>query len=391
MTMNHYNVLYLEAGSSGQGGSFVSLLQLISVFSNKKNHLHIILWNDSPYIPQYQALGASVLKIDNPIYSMKKAVIRTLYNLATRVLRRIYPSLLIQLELWLQYFCYRKIVSYAKQNSINLIHLNNQPMRNFIGFWAAKKLNLPALCHLRTLNGYGMTRAHIKFLNTLRCHMIAVSESAAIYWQQCGIPNEWITRIANPYQGSLNQEKKSKKLGYSLVCISRLAPRKGLMFLLEAFHELVQIDSRFTLSIIGDGELRGTLLQKVSSLKLMDHVKLLGYVHEASQQLADYDVLVFVSEQEGFGRVILEGMSAGIPIVATNVAGVNEILQHRHNGLLIEYGEKQQFVQSVLSLYRDEAIRIKLLDNARQSIEMYFNMDLFYKKISTLYDAVLVG
>ncbi len=391
-----HTILYIESGSSGKGGSYVSLLQLLTVFSNNYE-LHVLLWNDSPFIMQYQELGAHVVKIDNPIYTVKKSRLKKLYNAATALFSRTAPRMLIGCELLLQYSCYRKVLSYVKKNSITLIHLNNQPIRNFIGFWLAKTLNLPVVSHLRTLNGYGMTPAHINFLKRLRCRMVAPSHSASDYWQKAGVPLEWISVLPNPYYEEpgfrplLNDVPATRPTGYSLVCISRLEEGKGLFFLIAAFRELLKSDSQFTLTLIGDGILREKLQQEVERYQLNNHVSFLGYVHDAKRLLPHYNLLIFVSEREGFGRVAVEGMAAGIPVVASKVSGIVDVVQDQYNGLLVDYGDIPQLTSAVLSLQRDPALREKLIENGRRTVNDRYGLSAFRTKMETVYESFFAG
>lgn len=384
-----YSILYMDAGSSGQGGSFVSLGQMLDLLAASGHQLHVILWNASPFEERYRASGAKVVRIYNPIYTTNKNKLLKIYNALTALLYRRIPSILVGVELFLQYVCYRRVLRYAKENSIDLIHLNNQPIRNFIGFWLAKKLKIPVLSHLRTLHGYGLTSAHIKFMKKLCCHMIAVSNASFSYWHQQGIPKEWISVLQNPYDGMLLERNFSKKQYYSLVCISRLENGKGLFFLIKGFYELLKKDSQFTLTLIGDGTLKEELQALVNELGIQQQVKFLGYVQNAKELLPQFDALLFLSEQEGFGRVALEGMAAGIPVIASNVDGINEIVQNQYNGLLIEPNNTDHLVTAVLMLNEQAELAETLIKNGYQTVKTAYAADHFQRQLTTVYDDLM--
>jgi glycosyltransferase involved in cell wall biosynthesis len=380
-----FSILFMDAGDSGQGGSFVSLLQLISLFSAKGHQIHVVLWNNSPYVTKYQQLGAKVTVLDHPFYSKKTRICRYFYNKLIAFSMRFSQNLLPYIELFLQWRCYRVLVNYARLNRVNIIHTNNQPIRNFIGFWLAKKLQLPIVAHLRTLHGYGFTQTHINFIRKLNYQMIAVSNSAAQYWEKLGVPANSIVTIANPYDGEFNQQIQTKSRTKKLVYVGRLEANKGLEFLLLSFTQLLKLDPGFTLSIIGDGTIKHKLQEYCREANIEQQVNFLGYIIDAKQLLSQFDVLIFPSAQEGFGRVLLEAMAAKIPVIATRVSGVIDIVRHQYNGLLVDYNDCQQLVAAILMFYQDKTLANQLIENGYHTVINEFNVSNCYQQLSNVY------
>lgn len=379
-----FSILFMEAGASGQGGSFVTLLNLIRMLCKNQHTVHVVLWNDSPFVAQYQQAGAKVFIIPHRFYGRKKSYL-WLYNKMIACSLRFFPKLMPYIELLFQRDYCRYLEKYIRAHQITILHLNNQPVRNFIGFWLAKKVKIPVISHLRTLNGYSFSKAHVNFISKLNCKMIAVSSSAAEYWKNLDIPADWIRVLPDPYEGEYQLENLNKKLGKSIVYLGRLEERKGLDFLLETFALLLKEDPAFRLFLIGEGSKKIYLQAYAKKIGIDAQITFLGYVHEAKKILNQFDLLVFPSEQEGFGRVLLEAMAMRLPIVATRVAGIADAIQHEYNGLLVNYGNVSEFKEAILRLYKEADLRIRLIENGWKCVTQNYAENNFYKEIFACY------
>lgn len=384
-------ILFIEAGTSGKGGSFVSLLQMLKLLSKKQYRLVVLLWNYSPFMDQYRTLGAEVFQINNALYTVNKNKYKLFYNKLTALLLRLFPVALPWLELFLQLNAYKQMKKIVQRFKVDFIHLNNQPLRNFIGFWLAKHLNIPVVCHLRTLHGYGLTQAHINFLKQLNVTMIAVSNAAAEYWEKKGIPGSWIKVIYNPYDGKLvKQWLTSKPFQKKIIYIGRIEKTKGVDYLLEAFKNAQSTLSDLSLTIIGDGAYYQTMKEKAHVLGITNKISFLGYINDAKQLLPQYDVLVMPSAIEGFGRVLVEAMAVGIPVISTHTSGINEIITDHFNGLLTPYGDVSALTRAIIELVQNRSLRREMQENAYYTVCKKFQEDEFYKKLLSSYNALAV-
>src|SRR3990167_8617448 len=123
-------VLLFESGESGIGGSFVCLVDLLRFFVQQGCDVHIVLWNDSPFLRVYQDLGAKVTTLNNPIYSKySSSLIKFIYNKLTAFFLRTAPIALPYIELALQYRCYSRLKKYCVRHKVTALYLNNQPIR----------------------------------------------------------------------------------------------------------------------------------------------------------------------------------------------------------------------------------------------------------------------
>lgn len=156
---------------------------------------------------------------------------------------------------------------------------------------------------------------------------------------------------------------------FLFVTVGRLIPRKGYEQLLAVWRHVPQAH----LAIIGDGPLRRRLEALIQSNKLTDRVHLLGFVPDEKkrQLLAVADAYISAATHEGFGIVFLEAMIAGLPIIATDTGGQNDVLVNGVNALLIPAGNPAALRQAVQTLQSDRELRQRLGGNNKTKVQEY--------------------
>lgn len=146
---------------------------------------------------------------------------------------------------------------------------------------------------------------------------------------------------------------------YSFAAVGRVSRIKGLSFALSAMKKLdPALD--VTLYIIGTGVLCEELGQEAMAMGLGDRVRFLGFKRNIYDYLAHIDCLIMPSLHEGLPYTILEAMSLGIPILASRVGGLSEVLDHEQNALLFEVGDVQEMVRQMELMVRDPALGKRL-------------------------------
>lgn len=156
----------------------------------------------------------------------------------------------------------------------------------------------------------------------------------------------------------------------SLIWIGRIVPIKNLQMLLDALVVLKQSGMTLQVTIVGDGELRSSSESFVAKQHLAN-VKFLGYRNDIPRLLAQHEVFVLTSLNEGFGRVLVEAMACGLAIVATRVGGVPELIQHQKNGLLVESRNHRQLAESIQYMWENRQICRNMGLTNRKSAEFY--------------------
>ena len=153
-----------------------------------------------------------------------------------------------------------------------------------------------------------------------------------------------------------------------IVCIAELHPIKRHTILLQAMAELIPSKPDMRLVLIGDGVMKDKIEQQIKELDLDNHVFVLGTIVEAARFLKAFDLFVLVSKSESYGYVIHEAGSAMVPVVATDVGGIPDIIVNKTEGLLIAPDSVTELVSAIktilsspqLTTLRTEALAQKL-------------------------------
>lgn len=182
-------------------------------------------------------------------------------------------------------------------------------------------------------------------------------------------------RPANTSESHGNVSKQRVKM--QVYCVSRLSPEKGIDILLEAARKLPEID----FLIAGDGPER-EILENSSS----PNVTFLGFVKDIPDLLSQADVLCVPSRSEGLGLAALEAMAAGVPVVASRVGGLPEVILDGETGLLFT-SEDPEALKIALQTLLDNPERRKAMGEAgRKRAESVFDAKTMQKKTRAVWE-----
>lgn len=166
-------------------------------------------------------------------------------------------------------------------------------------------------------------------------------------------------------------------------------PRKGQDRLLPlAAHWRIALPS-FRLLLFGQGPTRRALERRAAALGLGDCVHFAGFVPDWPALLPGLDLLLHPARREGLGNVVLEAMSAGVPVVASAVGGIVDVIRDGVDGRLLPPDDEQAWQSAVDSLLRDPERRALLAAAARHRIEAGFTIDAMTDAYLELYRDVL--
>ncbi|GAI02580.1 unnamed protein product, partial [marine sediment metagenome] len=145
-----------------------------------------------------------------------------------------------------------------------------------------------------------------------------------------------------------------------------------------------------SLYIVGDGPLKQELKAKIQDLGLEDRVYLIGVCKDIPTLLSQADALVLSSVWEGLPNVILEAMAAGLPIVATDIGGVRELVSDGENGFLVPCQEPMLLAEAMMHLMAiTEQKRTEMGKRGRTIVKKKYNINIIVKKWEALYEEVL--
>lgn len=170
--------------------------------------------------------------------------------------------------------------------------------------------------------------------------------------------------------------------------IARLTEQKGHRFLFDAMAATPAL-VEMHLMVVGGGELQTALARQVDDLGLTGRVHFLGPRRDLGDLLAAMDVFVMPSLWEGLPLSLVLAMGAGLPVVATSVAGIPEVVDSGRTGLLVPPGDRAALGSALATLITDAAVRGRLGRDARASVLPRFNIDGYVQSIAALYDRLL--
>jgi len=255
---------------------------------------------------------------------------------------------------------------------------------------------------------HGMTlwkkRRHVVvegFANRFTDKMLAVSEDIRqrrIKHQN--VPPEKIITLPNAvnierFTAAPKADQIREQLGLDpsapvIGTVARLVPPKRLDYLLETAAIVCQTIPKARFVIIGDGPLRQSLENQAQQLGLLpDKIQFLGSRQDIPKLLAMLDIFTLSSEREGLPVSLLEAMAASKPVVVTSVGGIPEIIEHRHNGLLVPPHNPAALAESIVGLIQNQPLREKLAAQGHQTIKAQYSVTAIAQRIIDLYDEIL--
>ncbi|HUW84738.1 MAG TPA: glycosyltransferase family 4 protein [Phycisphaerae bacterium] len=252
-----------------------------------------------------------------------------------------------------------------------------------------------------TLQGWDSERP-LTYKRRLACMLLsrvtsaltAVSfEAAERFCRETHVPRQRVEVIGNPVD--VRQFAGMKPRGcvngrIVVAGVGRLTQIKDWPVWLEAIRLLRRAVSTDVQCIVaGDGPMRGRLEQLCWRLGLADTVEFVGYQPNVAGVLARADVVMLLSRREGLPMALLEAMAAGVPVVATCVGGVPEVVIDGLTGLLVEPGRPDQAATALARLMGDGHLARCLSEAGRQHVTNRFSLDRVAAQYVRLYRRVV--
>ncbi len=169
--------------------------------------------------------------------------------------------------------------------------------------------------------------------------------------------------------------------------IGSLNRQKGIPYLLDAMPMILKHFPLATLEIIGKGPEKNYLRAKIETLKISRHVSFLGEKDEPAKYMKEWDVFVLPSISETFGIVLLEAMQTGIPVIASNIGGIKDIVTDKKNGLLFQPKSGKEIAEAVIEIFDNPVLAAKLKRSAFERVEE-FDWRKVIKKLEDVYSGL---
>ena len=199
-----------------------------------------------------------------------------------------------------------------------------------------------------------------------------------------------LERFENLSREDIRRRLKIKEDEKVIVFVGTLRPVKGVKYLIKTMKIITQKGTDTRLMLVGDGVDRGKLEGLVEELDLGKYVKFIGKVpnEEVPEYMVASDVFVLPSLSESFGIVNLEAMASGLPIVATKVGGLPEVVKDGETGFLVEPRNPEQIAEKVLLIFEDDELRERISENNKKKAKEY-SWESVVKRLEKVYQNYL--
>ncbi len=229
----------------------------------------------------------------------------------------------------------------------------------------------------------------------LTTHFIAVSGGLQKALLQQGIPEKKITVIYNGLNPDDFISKRPPgswrlKMGIEpdvplVAIIGRLHPVKGHRLYLQAAAEILKNRPEIRFVVVGCGPEKDRLEEQAGELGISGSVLFTGFVDNVAEVLPDLNILVIPSLWEGFGLTALEAMVAGVPVVATSVGGLPEVVEHGSTGLLVPPGDGAALARGINWMLDHPNEALEMAESARTVVGEKFTAGVMARKTENLY------
>jgi len=295
-----------------------------------------------------------------------------------------------------------RLVKVLKENNIDILHCHRHKA-SFYGAIAGVLAKTPVvLSHVHGLSRTkNLGRRIFNFILFKRFNKIigcAKSVRDDVIKNNPSVSPEKVIALENSVDidyftnVSISKSEAKKMLGvpsdvFVFGTIARLAPTKGLSYLIEAFQEVKKHKPSVHLALLGDGRCRAELEKQVANTSCSDSIHFLGHRSNIEKLLKGMDVFVLSSIAEGMPLVILEAMAAGIPCVATRVGGIEEVINSDEIGMLIPSKDSGALAKAMIKM-GDESKekREQFIKKARDRIQKFYSHDIVRKKLENIYE-----
>lgn len=173
-----------------------------------------------------------------------------------------------------------------------------------------------------------------------------------------------------------------------LLSVGRLEEQKGFDIAIQAMEPVARA-SNARLLIAGDGEQRRLLADRVTDLGLTDRVSLLGNRSDVHELMLNADILIHPARWEGFGLVLLEAMRAGLPVVATKIGAIPEVVADGVTGLLVPPNDPDKLAAAAIELIRNPARRREMGMAGFERLKEHFSPEQMGRAVAAIYDEVI--
>ncbi|MBU1726554.1 MAG: lipopolysaccharide heptosyltransferase II [Candidatus Omnitrophica bacterium] len=287
-----------------------------------------------------------------------------------------------------------QVVDIIRKEEIDIVHARSR-VPAWIAYLATRRTNA---VFITTCHGYykkhpfsfamGWAKRVIVLSNIIGRHMI---DDFKVPYDRIRL----VPRSADLEKFKYSSLKDKRKEEFNIGIIGRITPIKGHRHFIKAMAKVARIVPNLKIWIVGDApqsrqNYKEELQLLTKRLGLEHCTEFLGTQRDIPAVLSHLNLLVLATtSHEAFGRVIIEAQASGVPVVATQVGGVVDIIEDGKNGLLIPPEDPAAMAEAVTRIYRDEGFALSLAENAYRKVKEQYSVELMVKNTLSVYKEAL--
>ena len=389
-------VLYIDH-TARLGGGELALANLVHFINRDQVEPIVLLFEDGPLAGRLRPeTETHIISLDASVSNAQKDGLGV-------------GSVLKLKTVWLTLLQVAKVLKFIRTTKPDVIHTNSLKA-DLIGGVAGRLAGIPVVWHIRDRidSDYlpGSVVAVFRFLSrTIPAFVIANSKatletiqldgrrpSAAI---GSGVNLHKYKEDAKTVASTVANENKQAEPRLGLV--GRISPWKGQHIFLKAAAEILKCHPTATFELIGSAlfdekAYEDSLHELCATLQIEKAVRFVGFVEDVPGQISKLDILVHASTTgEPYGQVIIEGMAAGKPVIATNGGGVPEIVVDHVTGILVPMGDSAKMAEAIEYLLDNPQIMASMGRLGRERVLEHFTVENTARRVEEVYRQVLPG
>ena len=298
-----------------------------------------------------------------------------------------------------------RLRKYLLEVKADLVHTQLE-MADILGSLASKLLHLPSVCTVHTMPSQKMklkSKLHqeveLRSLHYFCDRIITVSNEARLFYLD--ISRETHQKVSTIYNGidlthfnnldiarehvRVREEFNLPPNAKLLTTVAVLRELKGIQFMIQALPAVLTADPSAYYLIVGSGAYYDALMAEVEKAGVKEHVVFAGLRKDIPQLLAASDIFVLPTLTEALPTVLAEAMAAQLPIVASAVGGVPEMVTEDGNGTLVSPGEVEELSKACIAMLADPGLRNRMAASGRKIVNEKFNIQEQVEQLKNLY------
>ena len=359
-----------------------------------------------------KAMTDLLLRLDKKKYDIK--VICHKQGKLTELLKKhgitfiILPELRREIHLYYDLKALFKLFCIFKKYGFDIVHTHSSKP-GILGRWAAKLAGVPGIVH--TVQGFAFhefsTWQSIFFYKLIERITGLVTSKLIIVNNtdyKFALKNKLVknSNIIKVYNGiscdefNIKIDVKAKKRSlnipnsYKVVgSVGRLWKQKAPQNFIKAIPIVLEKCPKTMFVLVGNGPLKDELKELTKKLKIQQSVMFMGWRKDINEILVVFDVFVQTSLWEGLSLSIMEAMACRRPVVASNIKGNNELIEHGKNGFLVNPNDSVELANGIINLLKDDSMANKFGVVGKHKVEKQYNIETNVEKIENIYKKTL--